>query len=128
MTIGTLEFLPCTHSYLVPLVFFHLTLSLYLCVIVIPYCCDSLLPNYFGWIWSSSNSKHHERSSHIFKITLKFGRKFIYSLLSRLHRKRPYISLFISVPDSHFLQFSRHVYIGHRVGKKGLMGVVDSQN
>lgn len=111
MIIGSLEFPLCTHSYLAPLCFLSPR-----SVTLPSFYCNSLLPNYFG---CSSDSKYQERSSHVFKINLKFGRKFIYSLLLRLHGKRPYTSLFIFVPDSHFLQFSGHVYIGHGVGKKG---------
>lgn len=102
----------CTHSYLVPfcLLLPH-SFTLFLSVVIL------YLSNCSDWLWSS-NSKCQQRSSHIFKIILKFGKKFVYSLFSRLHRSHTRHSSSLSVPDSCFFQFSGHVYVGHRVGSK----------
>lgn len=88
MAIGSLEFLPTTHG--VVFAFFHFALSLCLLSVVLPYCPTGLPGS--GVLL---NSKYQERSSHIFKVTPKLGRKFLLSSLSRLLRRRPYTSFFI---------------------------------
>lgn len=89
------------------------------------YFISVVLPIGFGVLL---NSKYHERSSHIFKITPKLGRIFIHCLHYQDYPKGGHTYHSSSpLPDSYLLQLPRCVYRPWN-GEQGLIGVMDSEN